>query len=622
MRTFFALFYLLLIAWACNPATQQNQIEMKQLSLLDSAADATPTIRQYLENSNENTRFLLPTGTYHLYPDKAIEKYCIISNHDHGIVRIGFDLSGAKNITIDGQGSKLIFHGDIIPFNLEDATNIVLRNFSIDWARPFHSQGTVVAVDETKKTFDLKITEQYPYRIEGTQLIWLRDADQSPWNARAWVQDVRINLFFDGPTKATAYRVKHHKLNPYYPLMHTQYRAWELEPGLVRILDTIAELPKPGWIWASKGGLRPVRLSPAIRMLGCRDINIQLVNIYHAGGMGIIGERTENVSLNRVNVCLPPDNTDCIVSSTADATHFVNCRGVIRIDSCLFENMLDDATNIHGQYLKLTGIIGKNTIGASAPHHEQSVNRFASPGDTLCFRDNTTLEAYKKLIVKTYTYVNEYYAEIEFDGDVEDLKPNSGIENLAWYPSFSMTNCTVRNNRARSILLSTNKPIVIENNRFIRPMMAAISISGDMNYWFESGNVTDITIKNNYFEDACTGGFDQAVISIEPVVPAPDSAKTRFHAKIRIDSNIFRTFDHAIIDAFFVDGIAFTNNTAEQTNTYQPILPDKPAINLRYSRQATITGNKFTTRYAATVVTDRTSEIVSFVGNQGLSRVD
>lgn len=622
MRTYFPLFCLLTIVWACKPTVQQTRVEMSQLARLDSAADATPLIRNYLAAATSNTEFMLPRGIYHIYPEKAVEKYCIISNHDHGIVRIGFDLSGAKNITIDGQGSKLIFHGDIIPFNLENATDITLRNLSIDWARPFHSEGTVVAVDSKNKTFDIKITEQYPYRIEGNQLIWLRDKDQSPWNARAWTQDVRINLFFDSQTKATAYKVKNHKLNPYYPLMYLQYKAWEIEPRLVRILDTIAELPEPGWIWASKGGLRPVRLSPAIRMLGCKDIQIQSVNVYHAGGMGILGERTENVLLKRVTVGLPPDNPDRIVSSTADATHFVNCRGQITIDSCLFENMLDDATNIHGQYLKLTSIIGPNTVGASAPHHEQSVNRFAAPGDTLCFRNNNTLEAYKKLVVKTYTYVNEYYAEIEFDGDVEDLKPNSGIENLAWYPSFSMTNSTVRNNRARSILLSTNKPIVIENNRFIRPMMAAISISGDMNYWFESGNVTDILIKNNYFEDACTGGFDQAVITIEPVVPAPDSAKTRFHAKIRIDSNIFRTFDHAIIDAFFVDGIAFTNNTVEQTNTYQPILPDKPSINLRYSRQATITGNKFTTRYAATVVTDRTSEIVSFVGNQGLSRAD
>lgn len=44
-------------------------------------------------------------------------------------------LTGAANIAIDGQGSTFIFHGDIVPFNLEDATNFMLRNFSVDWHR-------------------------------------------------------------------------------------------------------------------------------------------------------------------------------------------------------------------------------------------------------------------------------------------------------------------------------------------------------------------------------------------------------------------------------------------------------------------------------------------------------
>ncbi len=40
-----------------------------------------------------------------------------------------------------------------------------------------------------------------------------------------------------------------------------------------------------------------------------------------------------------------------VISITADATHYVNCGGYIRMIDCTFENQKDDATNIHGLYM-------------------------------------------------------------------------------------------------------------------------------------------------------------------------------------------------------------------------------------------------------------------------------
>ena len=39
-----------------------------------------------------------------------------------------------------------------------------------------------------------------------------------------------------------------------------------------------------------------------------------------------------------------------MISITADATHFINCKGFIRMTGCTFTNQKDDATNIHGWY--------------------------------------------------------------------------------------------------------------------------------------------------------------------------------------------------------------------------------------------------------------------------------
>ncbi|MDA3924468.1 MAG: hypothetical protein PF904_07205 [Kiritimatiellae bacterium] len=43
-------------------------------------------------------------------------------------------------------------------------------------------------------------------------------------------------------------------------------------------------------------------LCPAIHAANCKDVVVQDVNVYAAGGMGFITERTENIHLNRFNV--------------------------------------------------------------------------------------------------------------------------------------------------------------------------------------------------------------------------------------------------------------------------------------------------------------------------------
>ena len=588
---------LFLVFTACNLSVDSKDPVnryVEQLSVLDEGEDATPVILKLVEALEEGDGVVLPTGRYDFYPDRATDHYIVMSNNDSGNYRIAFNLTGNKDITIDGGGSEFIFHGEMIPFNIEDTENVILRNFSIDWERPFHSEAKVVANDKVKQTFDIQISEDYPYRMEGDQLIWLLDDDWDDWDGTLWRQNIFANIFFDPETGGVAYRVQDYQMNPYSPLLHTQYKAKEIEPGLVRIYNRISEQPEPGWIWVSKGNLNPNRQSPALRIFGSKNLELENINIHHAGAMGIIGERSENISLKNINVVLPEDKNR-IVTTTADATHFVNNRGHISIDGSTFEHMLDDGTNIHGTYLRLDQHIDEYTIGVQAVHHQQNVLRWAAPGDTIVFRDNNTLEKIDQRILKKFIEINQRHAEMVFDDSVSNIPISSGVDNPTWYPSFSMTNSTVRNNRARSILLTSQREMHIENNTFYQPMMGAIVLEGDMNYWFESGNVTALTIRNNQFVDAVKGGAEQAVIHINPIIPVPEQKESPFHRNIIIEENVFETFDHAILHAFSTGDLMFRNNEIRQTKTYAPIHPELPAINIEFSTDTEITGNRFNT---------------------------
>ena len=89
-------------------------------------------------------KLIFPPGRYDFWPDRARKRYFWISNNDPGMKRIAFDLRGLHDLTIDGQKAHFVFHGYILPFLVDGSRNITLQNFSIDWARTFHSEATIL----------------------------------------------------------------------------------------------------------------------------------------------------------------------------------------------------------------------------------------------------------------------------------------------------------------------------------------------------------------------------------------------------------------------------------------------------------------------------------------------
>lgn len=107
------------------------------------------------------------------------------------------------------------------------------------------------------------------------------------------------------------------------------------------------------------------------------------------------------------------------------------------------------------------------------------------------------------------------------------------VENITYTPTVNITNCEFKEVPTRGILVTTRKPIVIENNTFDGMNMAGIYISDDAQGWYESGPVRDVTIRNNTF----TRGNAQAIF-IEPTNPTVSTEKT-VHSNIKIENNTF-----------------------------------------------------------------------------------
>lgn len=542
--------------------------------------DNTLAVIFALEHSRqfEQAELVFPKGEYHFYPDQAHEKQLFISNHDQeGLRRIAFPIFQMNNLTVDGQGSEFIFHGPMIPFVVEDSNHIVIKNLVIDWEQPMFAQGIVTRSDAD--SFDVQMSPHQPYRLERNRIQFKFGKWEPVWGMNE----------FDPNTNAPAYQSGDRFGWGRVRDTHVE----EVEPGVITFHGLGPYIPQVGNIVALRFGRRE---NPAFFINGGAHINFDTICVHHAPGMGLIAQKCDSIHLHRFEVKLR-EGSGRIVSATADATHFVYCRGLIRIEHCLFENQLDDPCNIHGIYAKITERLRDDQLLIELAHGMAKGIEIAGSGDEFSFVSHESLQAYSSASVKDVRYLNKDYMIITFDQPLSDrVRINDVVENLSWSPDVIITHNIIRANRARGLLLTTSGDILVEHNKISVPG-SGIKVSGDANSWFESGAVKQLSIRHNEFIDCnyCCPDWGRAVIDIDPEIEIPEQFEGYYHRNISIEHNRFVAFDTGIVYGLSVDGLTFAHNVIENSSTYEPHHVMQYPIELKASKNVNMEGNHFAT---------------------------
>ena len=554
----------------------------------NTGADAMPALREALEELSRRGggRIEFSPGRYDFWPDRAFEKYLFVSNNDEGLKRIAFHLQNLSEVEIDGQGAEFIFHGFLVPFAVENCSGVALRNFSVDYARPFSSEGEILEVEPDAIT--VRFPEQYPYRIEGDELVFL-DADgvRYPWGRLLEFDPVKREPAF----MALDYWGKSFVISKMIPADEkgsflSAFRASDCGDRRVRV-----EVPG---IQATVGNVMYFgpdhRRVPGIFFQKCCGVSVENVTVHHSGGMAAIAQQCDSLSFTNYRV-LAKAGTGRIVSATADATHFVNCTGMIRLDRCRMESQMDDATNIHGNYATIDRIAGPRCIEIRFMHSQHAGFPLLAAGDAAAFSDGITLHAIGNVGVKEVKVVNRDLLSVHLSDDLPSgVVTGSLVHNAGQTaPEVQITNCVFIGNRARGILLGSAGKTRVENNLFHNPG-AAILLEGDGKTWFEQAAVRDLVISGNRFENCNFGVWGNAVIEISS--PHLDEAGhgERCHRNITITGNTLVSFDGTpLLVAKGAEGLVFEGNTCEQSDAYPPCRMAASPFLLEHCSQASIT---------------------------------
>lgn len=524
---------------------------------LSDSRDATSALQSALEACREGDTLFLGGGELHFYGEHAVREPYYVSNNDYSEKAIIFYLKNRRGLTIDGEEADLIFHGKVLPFVLDGSEGVVLRNFKVDYRHPFFMQAKITAAGEdfTDLYFDM---DTFSCKVQDGQLCFYSEEDG--W---AFTEDRVLVTEFEGE-RPSPYLGPYFQAAPSAPQdflagMHRYLVPEQLDAHTIRLHGRIGYTHTVGnWWVCTIGG----RHNPGIFLHGSKKVLLQNLRLYHTAAMGVIAQLSDDIELDRV-CCVVRPGSGRVLSVSADATHFVNCGGKIVFRNCTFTSMLDDAGNFHGIYAIVREKKDEHTLLLRFGHPQQRGIPLYRAGEKLALVDNRTMCRYAILTVKESALL---------DGDtlsltVEETLPaklaeQHVVENFTHMPEVYLDGCTCGNNRPRGFLLTTCKKVVVENCAFY-DMNSALECAGDANDWFESGPVTDVTIRHNRFVNAAYAGGN--VITIAPVIK--ENIGQTYHRGIRIEENHFQLHEKRFLYARSVDGLIFRRNTYTQDDT-------------------------------------------------------
>lgn len=550
-------------------------------------------------DDNDKVLIKFKKDRYDFYPTDAQQREYYVSNHDQNQPKkIGICIEDCNNLTIDGNGSDFIFHGQMLPLAVVNSSNTTLKNFSIDFESPHIAQVEIIE-NKGDEGMVFLVEPWVEYRINENgyfETFEQLTINNEQFTIDEWKYSQYTGIAFEKENR------------------HIVYNTSDLWIDTKDVKDLgERKLHAPNWkdsrlVSGTKVAMRTwSRPAPGIFLDHCNNTFVNNVNVHYAEGMGLLAQRCENIELDGFNVCLRGDDDPRYFTTQADATHFSQCKGMIRSENGLYEAMMDDAINVHGIYLKVKERIDDHTIRCRYEHEQAWGFAWGDAGDSVCFVKAKTMEMLEhRNVIKTISHqpsgvsgqqtssivgVKEFIISFEKELPEEiTAEVAYGIENLSWTPEVIFRNNIVRNNRARGALFSSPLRTICEKNVFDHTSGTAILLCGDCNGWYESGAVRDLVIRKNTFINTLTNMFQftNAVISIYPEIPNLEGQTKYFHGgkpdAIVVEKNHFITFDTPLLYAKSVDGLIFRKNKVTKNNDYKPFHWNKEEVKLEKCR--------------------------------------
>ena len=504
--------------------------------------------------------------------------YRIKSSPKGGHIR----LEDVKDFTINGERVTLLLQtGSTSGFVLTRCENVRINGFNLDWEKGMLFQGQIYNFDPDGYYFDFTIEPGYPSDLKK-------------------LSASMMGSFYDGNTHELVIGTETFNLRP--------SQIEQLGSNTYRLngksITGQKELKVGDYLCA-----RAYANAATVHMYRSKNCAVVGMNIW--GGLcsltdtfGEGGTLYQDIK----NVCGPTPLgaiSPRMVSTQGDGVHCTALRKGPKIINCVFENQLDDGTNIHGTFSKVYEVKGDTVIvgglNKQVLYYKGDELRFYNPtteeNTKAIVKDAKVLSGYTPSVnlnqdVGSVSFVAESYFEVTLEKGVKNYKVGDWVINRDWTSSdFEIRDCTFRNSRSRSLLVKSSNG-VIENCDISLGAMYGLWIAPEFD-WTESGYSENVVVRNCTFYK---NGWLQMGHSGGLTVSGGEGIGQDHH-NITIENCTF--YDNYHTDLHMSEGTDFIirNNTFKKSEQNAPV-----CISLDNATNVTVSGNVFEGERKSTVL--------------------
>ncbi len=429
--------------------------------------------------AHEGTTLIVPPGEYTITSVLARETQAKVMAGDYGRnpqpimfcptfpYDRGISFAGQKGTTLVGYGVTLLVDGFMEPVSVRDCEDVTVSGITIDHKRKPYSRGVVTSVtkQEARGDYDVvvRLDEDCPVQ-QGT-----------PCRLRYALYSPHTNQYFDPPMGAIEVIDS-----------HTLRAAMGID---------VVEGTGESLVGMEFYTVHTYHSRPAILIEQAKNTRLIDVTIHSQPGMGIVGNRSENILISRLSVV---PSVGHHYSTNTDATHFTSIKGLLRLEYCTFDGQGDDFTNVHNYYHTITPIDEVTCILHNAARdgtHAQSLD-YPDVGDKMELAHRLTMD-----VPCVYTVVScelDFAAQccrVTLDHPLPADYEAYYLADVTRLPRLEVIGCHARNHFARSILVKTRN-VLIEGNTIIDPMGPAIVVAAEAS-WGEGVCASNVVIRRN-----------------------------------------------------------------------------------------------------------------------------
>ncbi|MBE6777767.1 MAG: hypothetical protein E7541_00065 [Ruminococcaceae bacterium] len=526
-----------------------NTIRLKEVGIVPGA-DITLSLAALMKEHKKDTTFVFENADYFFKPHPEMQVDYRISNSDVYPVRtLGLWLKEMENCALLGNGARLWFEGHMQPFTLDSCSDVKVENFTINWKKPMVAEGIVTGFSDTYVDMYIDPTA-FPHRLTDGKLEFDIGADE-------WYPICPAIIIYEPHSR----KVRRATGDCFFPMA-----TKELGNNIYR-MERSKDFPLAvGDILVLRHNYRR---HAGIFSERCRDLTFENITVHSCGGLGCLAQFCHNLTFRGMHF-VPDRAAGRLVTNGRDDGMHITCNsGTVTITESTFLGLMDDPINVHGCCVTSDEVVNSTELRCKYRHKQAMGFRYwAKPGDEIAFIERGSMHRIHTATVAEYDLEQIDTFRLSFTAPLPDevlelAKKGDALalDNLTNTAAFVCTKNRFGSCRARGILVSTPKPVLIADNYF-ESSGSAILVAGDSNYWFESGECNDVEIRNNVFTDACLTSdyqFCEGVISLCPIVPQPDNAKP-YHKHVRIHHNTFDVADTPALYAYATTDLRFTDN--------------------------------------------------------------